>query len=84
MSMGIHALVAIAMGWISIEIVAMSRSLVAVAVGLVVLYLTGFVAQKATGAETGRNGLKWWAANGLIIYLFVWLISWTLLFNLAL
>jgi len=79
-SLGMHAVVAIVMGWISVEIAAMSRSLFAIIAALVILYATGFVAQKVTG----QKGIKWWAINGMIIYLFIWFISWTLFFNLAL
>jgi len=78
-SLGIHAVAAIAMGWVSIEVAAMSRSLFAAILGLVVLYALGTVAQRATG----QKGIKWWAANGLVVYLFVWFISWTVLYNLA-
>ena len=83
-SLGIHAVVAIAMGWLSIEIAAMSRSLFAIIAGLVVLYITGFIAQRVVDRENGKKDIKWWAANGLIVYLFIWFISWTVLFNLAL
>lgn len=79
-SLGIHSVVAIAAGWISVGVAAMSRSLFAIAMGLVILYAVGFAAQRATG----QKGIKWWAANGLIIYLFVWFISWTLFYNMAL
>ena len=78
-SMSIHIIVAIIIGWLSAEVAAMSRSLFAIMMGLAVLYVVGFVAQKATG----REGIKWWAANGMIIYLFVWFISWTLFYNLG-
>ena len=79
-SMGIHAAVAIAVGWVSFEVAAMSRSLFSILLGLVILYVTGFIAQRMTG----QKGIKWWAANGLVIYLFIWLISWTFFHSLAL
>ena len=78
-SLSLHTVVAIVMGWVSIEVAAMSRSLFAIAVGLVVLYLVGFIAQRITK----QKGIKWWAANGLVVYIFFWFISWTLFFNLA-
>jgi isoprenylcysteine carboxyl methyltransferase (ICMT) family protein YpbQ len=58
----------------------MSRSLFAIVLGFVVLYLTGVVAQRTTG----QSGIKWWAANGLVVFLFIWFISWTVLYNLSL
>jgi hypothetical protein len=79
-SIGMHTVIAIAMGWLSIEIAAMSRSLFAIVAGLVILYITGTAAQRVTN----QKGIKWWAANGLVVYLFIWFISWTVLFNLAL
>lgn len=79
-SIGMHAVIAAVMGWLSIEIAAMSRSLFAIVAGLVILYVTGMAAQRITQ----QRGIKWWAANGLVIYLFIWFISWTVLFNLTL
>jgi len=79
-SMSVHFVVAILMGWLSIEITAMSRSLFAILLGFVVLYFTGFIAQRLTG----QKGIKWWLANGLVVYLFVWLITWIVLYNTAL
>ena len=78
-SLVIHVVVALAAGWISVIVAAMGRSLFAIGLGLVILYATGFVAQKVTG----QKGIKWWAANGIIVYLLFWFISWTLFFNIA-
>ena len=78
-SMGIHVAVALAVGYASFGLASASRSLYAIALGLVVLYITGFAVQKVIG----KKGIKWWVSNGLVVYLFFWLISWTVFFNLA-
>ncbi len=79
-SVSIHAVAAIIMGWLSVQIASMSRALFAVALGLVILYIVGFVTQKIVG----KKGIKWWFGNGIIIYLFIWYITWVFLFNLPL
>ena len=77
-SLGIHALVAAFAGYISVIVAASSRTLFAVLLGFVILYITGFIAQRLTG----QKGVKWWLANGIFIYLLLWYISWTVFFNL--
>ncbi|RLI96197.1 MAG: hypothetical protein DRO99_04935 [Candidatus Aenigmatarchaeota archaeon] len=77
--MGVHVIVALVIGFVSVEVAQMSRSLFAILLGLGVLYVTGFVVQRMTG----KKGIKWWFANGIAMYLFFWLISWILFYNLA-
>ncbi len=79
LSLGVHVVVALLMGWLSFIIAEATRSLYAIGLGLVVLYVVGFAVQKVTG----KKGIKWWAGNGLIIYLFFWLIGWTVFFSMA-
>ena len=74
----IHVIVAVAIGWVSVEVAAVSRSLFSIALGFVVLYVTGFIVQKFTG----KKGMKWWFGNGIFIYLLAWFISWTVFFSL--
>ena len=31
----------------------------------------------------GKKNVKWWLSNGAVVYLFIWIISWTFFFNLA-
>lgn len=76
-SIVIHSVVAIIVGFLSVTIANQYRTLFAIGFGLVVLYLTGLVAQKITH----QKGMKWWAGNGLIIYLFAWFISWAVFIN---
>lgn len=78
-SLVMHTAVAIAMGWVSVLVASMSRTLFAVIIGIVVLCITGFAAQRVTK----QKGIKLWAANGILIYLLLWFVSWTLFHNIA-
>lgn len=79
-SVAIHAVVAILMGWVSVQVAAASRSLFAGVLGIVVLIVIGYLTEQVTG----KRGIKWWFGNGVIIYLLVWLVSWVYFFNAAL
>lgn len=37
---------------------------------------------KVLGKILGEEKIKWWIGNGVWIYIFVWAISWTILYNL--
>lgn len=54
------------------------KPLYAFVFALVAAFFTG----KALESKIGKKGLKWWFGNGLIIYFFVWLISWVFLLNI--
>ena len=79
-AIGLHAVVAIAMGWVSILVSGLYGDTPSILAGLVVLWVIG----KATNKMTGKKDFKWWFGNGVIIYLFVWLISWIVFYNMAL
>ncbi len=79
-SIGIHAVVAIMIGWVSVQVAAASRTLFAGILGIVILLVIGYLIEKITG----KKGIKWWFGNGAIIYLLVWLVSWVYFFNAAL
>ena len=51
--------------------------------GLAGILLAGVLAL-ATKRFISGKGHSWWAQNGLFIYLFTWLDSWVLVFNLYL
>jgi len=78
-SIGLHAAVAIAIGWISVLFSSFYGDMPSILVGLIVLWVLG----RGTRMLVGRKEMRWWFGNGVIIYLFVWLISWILFFNLA-
>lgn len=46
---------------------------------LILLIILGFITQKTFGKGKDR---KWWAGNGVAIYILVWLMAWVLFFNL--
>lgn len=48
------------------------------AAALVILFGTG----KVTEFVAEREDFKWWIGNGVVPYIFLWLISWVFLFNL--
>lgn len=76
-SLIVHAVVAALAGWTSLQIQLQSRALFGLAAGIIILLATGFIAEKAVK----KKGMKWWAGNGLIVYLFVWFVTWVYLFN---
>jgi hypothetical protein len=77
MSVIIYALAGIAVGYISLLLSPIIGNIYTILAGLVLAWLVGKVVQ----LTLGRKQLKWLLGNGLIIYLFVWLISWIFFFN---
>ena len=75
-SIGVHCLAAITAGFLSRWL---ENSAAALAVAVLILLITGNMAEKIT---KGKKNLKWWFANGLLIYIFIWLITWIALYNL--
>ena len=76
---GIHTVLGIVIGWLSIQLSAMLGNWLTVFIGIVVVILVGYVLEMFMG----KKGMKWWLSNGIIIYLFIWLVSWAFFFNLA-
>ena len=76
-TMGVHTLIAIIMGWISPQV---GNNWLAGFAGIVILIAIGHFSEKLVGK---KKGTAWWIGNGAFIYLLVWLISWTYFFNLA-
>ena len=52
----------------------------AVLLGLVILYITGQISERAFGKEE-VGGFKGWLWSGIVPFLFIWIVSWTLLVN---
>jgi hypothetical protein len=73
-----HIILGILVGWISLIVQVASRTLYGVVAGIVILVIFGFILERGIG----KQGIKWWLGNGAIIYLFIWLISWTFFLNL--
>ena len=66
-SVAVNSIAAIAMGWASVVLTAMSRTLVAGIAGIVVMVVLGFIVQFATK----NKDKKWWLSNGVVIFLLV-------------
>ena len=73
-SVVVHALLAIGAGWLAPQF---HSDLIGGVVGLILLAAVGY----PLTIVLGRKGFKWWAVNGLIIYLFFFLVSWAWMLN---
>lgn len=71
----VYAIAAVLMGYISFYI---NHTTYATLAMLVVLIILTF-AMKAVLKI--KEGVKWWLGNGVIVYLFLWLIVWTIFYN---
>jgi hypothetical protein len=74
----IYVLGAIGMGFLSLQLSPILGNILTVFLALVVAFAIGKLVQ----AVLGKKDAKWLIGNGMFIYLFVWLISWILFFNL--
>ena len=74
-----HSIAAFVMGYVSLIMHKTMSGWIVVPIGFIVLILLGFVVEWFVG----KRGFKWWAANGLFIYLFFWAVAWTVFFNLG-
>ena len=73
MTVAAHTLAGVAAGYLSL----LFPKIIALPAGIVLLMAVGFASQKMA-----RNkGLKWWAGNGIWIYLLVWLVAWMAFLN---
>ena len=70
----VHVLLAIGAGWLAPQF---RNDLIGGAVGIVLLLAVGYGLTLALG----RKGVKWWLQNGLIVYLFFFLVSWAWFIN---
>ena len=71
-----HALCGLAAGYSSFTV---HDYLLSALVGFGLLFAVGFSMERLAG----KKGMKWWAMNGLIVYLFLWLVGWTYMLNVA-
>ena len=76
-----HTILAFAMGYISnfLHLGLAISNWIIVPIGFAVLIAFGFIVERMVG----KRGFKWWAGNGMLIYLFFWAVAWTLFFNLG-
>lgn len=78
-TVGVHTLLAIIMGWLSPVLSGqfMTNWMPGI-VGIILLVVVGY----GTERLVGKKGFKFWAANGIFIYLLIWLVSWVYFFNI--
>ena len=82
----LHAITAIIAGYLAFiistgAIGAIGKNeVLAVLVGLVILYLSGNVSERIFGKEE-VGGFKGWLWSGIVPFVFIWIVSWTLLLN---
>ncbi len=82
----LHLITAIIAGYVSFivasgAIAAIGKNeVLAVLLGLVILYITGNISERFFGKEE-VGGFKDWFWNGIVPFVFVWVIAWTLFLN---
>jgi len=76
-SVAVHAVVGLMVAYITTFSI---RGALGGALGIVVLLAIGFALERGLG----KKGIKWWFANGIFIYLFMWLVGIIYFFNLGL
>ena len=69
--------VGIAMGYLSILLFPIVGNMITILAGLVLAWVAG----KGIQGALGKKDFKWLLGNGMIIYLFIWLISWIFFYN---
>ena len=70
-----YTVAAIIMGYVSFTINNTAYATLAALVALAAITLALRVLWKI------KEGAKWWLGNGVIVYLFLWLIVWTIFYN---
>ena len=71
----VYAIAAVIMGYVALYINNTAYATVAAFVVLVVLTFAMKAAFKI------KEGVKWWLGNGVIVYILLWLIVWTIFYN---
>lgn len=56
------------------------NEVLAVILGLVILYVTGNISERLFGKEE-VGGFKGWFWSGIVPFMFIWIVSWTLFLN---
>ena len=74
-SVGIHTLVAIAIGYVSLSF---QSGWYALILAIIVLIALGWGIEKVVDAR----GRKWWLGNGAFIYFLLWIVSWVFFYNI--
>lgn len=82
----LHSITAIIAGYLSFIIStgvigALGKNeVLAVLLGLVILYLSGNLSERIFGKED-VGGFKGWLWSGIVPFMFIWIVTWTLFLN---
>lgn len=82
----LHAITAIISGYLSFIIstgvigAIGKNEVLAVLLGLVILYLSGNLSERIFGKED-VGGFKGWLWSGIVPFVFIWVVTWTLFLN---
>jgi EMC6-arch len=81
----LHAVTAIISGYLSFVIATGAlgigkNEVLAVLLGLVILYLSGNLSERLFGKED-VGGFKGWLWSGIVPFVFIWIVTWTLFLN---
>ncbi|NYB26358.1 MAG: DUF5379 family protein [Methanobacteriaceae archaeon] len=82
----LHAVTAIIAGYLAFIISSGAiagigkNEVLAVILGLVILYVTGNISERLFGKEE-VGGFKGWFWSGIVPFMFIWIVSWTLFLN---
>ncbi len=82
----LHSVTAIIAGYISFIIATGviggigKNEVLAVLLGLVILYLSGNISERLFGKEE-VGGFKGWLWSGIVPFVFIWVVTWTLFLN---
>ncbi len=74
-SLAIHTVAGVIAGYAS---VLFDRAIYSFGLAILILLITGYV----TEFLLKKKGIKWWMANGGVLYILVWLVTWIYFFNL--
>lgn len=78
-TVAVHAVLAVVMGWLSPIIAGQfGTNWAAGGLGIVLLIVGGY----GTERLIKKKGIKFWLANGVFIYILLWLVSWTYFVNI--
>jgi hypothetical protein len=83
----IHAVIALVAGYLSFllstgAIAGVGKNeVLAVLAGLIILYAAGQISERIFGKEA-VGGMKGWLWNGIVPFLFVWIMMWVILYNM--
>lgn len=82
----LHAITAIITGYLSFIIssgiigAVGKNEVLAVLLGLVILYLTGNASERIFGKDA-VGGFRGWLWSGIVPFIFIWVVTWTLFLN---